>query len=283
MHFTVIGDRGMFGQEMYSLLQSAGETVSGFNRSTIDLSRSPQELADDIEKAEVIVNAVAFTGVDAAESRVDEARLVNGEYVGKLAQVALILDAKLMHVSTDYVFNGTALNPIKTQANTEPVNEYGFSKLLGEQLLSKSGARYQVFRTAWLYGASGNCFPKAVAKRLLEKGSCDVVSNQFGQPTWAKDLAEIVYRHSVEDFDEPVVHAVSSGSASWFEFAKEIASLLPNPDSYSVNPIPGSDLVREAKRPSYGVLDNTETVGPVIGNWLERWKIASPGVLSSIK
>jgi dTDP-4-dehydrorhamnose reductase len=283
MHFAVIGDKGMFGQEISSLLQSYGEQVSGFNRANLDLSSSPQDLAEVLIGAEVIVNAVAFTGVDAAEDNIGQADLVNGEYVGKLAQVALMLDAKLMHISTDYVFPGTAVSPIKTKASTRPVNAYGASKLLGEELISKSGARFQIFRTAWLYGATGGCFPKAIAKRLLETKSCDVVSDQFGQPTWTRDLSEVVYKHSLEDFNEPVVHAVSSGSASWFDFAQAVAASLPNPDIYTVNPIPSTDLIRRAKRPNYSVLDNTETSGPVIENWLDRWEIASAEILASIQ
>jgi dTDP-4-dehydrorhamnose reductase len=283
MHFAVIGDKGMFGQEMSSLLQSSGEQVSGFNRANLNLSGSPQDLAEVLAGVEVIVNAVAFTGVDAAEDNIAQADLVNGEYVGKLAQVALMLDAKLMHISTDYVFPGTAVSPIKTKASTTPVNAYGASKLLGENLLTKSGARFQIFRTAWLYGATGDCFPRAIAKRLFETNSTDVVNDQFGQPTWTRDLSEVVYQHSLEDYNEPVVHAVSSGSASWFDFAQAVAARLPNPDIYTVNPISSTDLIRRAKRPNYSVLDNTETAGPVIENWLDRWKIASAEILASIQ
>jgi dTDP-4-dehydrorhamnose reductase len=282
MRFAVIGDRGMFGQEISALLQSSGEQIWGFNRTNMDLSSSAQELSEVIAKADVIINAVAFTNVDAAEGSTAQARLVNGEYVEKLAQVGLILDAKIVHISTDYVFSGSAPTPIGTRAITRPINAYGASKLYGEQLLSNSGARFQIFRTAWLYGATGDCFPKAIAKNLLETGRCDVVNDQLGQPTWTRDLAEVVYKHCLEEYDETLVHAVASGSASWFEFAQAIASCLPNPESYKINSISSTDLVSRAIRPSFSVLDNSQTTGPVIGNWLERWKVASPQILASI-
>lgn len=282
MNFAVIGDKGMFGQEMSSLIESFGKQVARLNRSNFDLSRSPKDLAEVIGRADFIINAVAFTGVDAAEYNIEKARLVNGEYVGKLAEVALILDAKLMQISTDYVFPGSAVYPIKTSAHTQPVNAYGSSKLLGEQLLMRSGSRFQIFRTAWLYGARGDCFPKAIAKKVLELGSCDVVNDQFGQPTWAKDLAKVVYTHCIENYDEPVVHAVASGSASWFEFAKAIVADLPDSEGFTVRPLASHELIGQAKRPNFSILDNTETAGPIIGNWMERWKIAAPEILASI-
>jgi dTDP-4-dehydrorhamnose reductase len=283
MRFAVIGDRGMFGQEVFALLQSSGEQTSGFNRTNLDLSSSPQKLSEVIAEADVIINAVAYTNVDGAEDSIPHARLVNGEYVGKLAEVALILNAKIVHISTDYVFSGNVPTPSRTRTATRPINAYGASKLHGEKLLSKSGSRFQIFRTAWLYGSTGNCFPKAIAKKLLETGSCEVVSDQFGQPTWTRDLAEVVYKHCLEEYDEPFVHAVPSGSASWFDFAQAIASCLPRPESYNVKSILSTDSDRTAIRPKFSVLDNTETSGPIIGHWLDRWKVASPQILASIE
>jgi len=283
MLFAVVGDKGMFGQDMFSLLQANGQNVLGFNRSNLDLGISVEELARAIGGVDVIINAVAFTKVDSAENHQAEANLVNGELAGKLAVVSKQLRARFMHVSTDYVFPGTASSPIKTTDQTSPLSAYGRSKLLGESLVSQSGASYQIFRTAWLFGARGNCFPKSIAKKLLDVGRVDVVSDQFGQPTWTKDLAEVIYQHSLNEFSEPIVHATSSGSASWFDFAEAIANSLPNPTGYKVRPISSSDLELQAIRPGYSVLDNTETEGPIIGNCFERWKVAAPEILASIE
>jgi dTDP-4-dehydrorhamnose reductase len=283
MLFAVIGDKGMFGQDMYSLLKSKSEEVVGFNRSNLDLTQSAETLAKAITRADVVINAVAYTKVDEAEDNQAEANLVNGEYAGKLAQVAKLLGAKLIHISTDYVFPGTSSSPIKNTNQTSPVNAYGQSKLLGESLISQSGARYQIFRTAWLFGARGNCFPKSIAKKLYAAGEVDVVDDQFGQPTWTKDLAEVIYRHSLNDYSEPIVHASASGAGSWFDFAEAIADSLPNPTGYKVRRISSSDLELRVKRPGYSVLDNTDTEGPIIGNWLDRWRVAAPEMLASIK
>jgi dTDP-4-dehydrorhamnose reductase len=219
MLVAVIGDRGLFGREMYSLLLSKGDKVVGFNRSNLELSQSWEELTDTISRADVLINAVAYTQVDETGNNNDEARLVNGEYDGKLARVAKALGAKFVQISTDYVFPGDSRVPISTDSPTSPINEYGASKLLGERLVAESGADYQIFRTAWLYGAGGNCFPRTIAKNLLDRGVVEVVNDQIGQPTWSRDLAEVIYSHIHNPQNERVVHAVASGSASWFEFA----------------------------------------------------------------
>ena len=283
MLVAVIGDKGLLGKDLTSLLLSKGDKVVGFSRSNLDLSISSDELADEISQADVIINAVAYTQVDAAEDHKDEARLVNGVYAGKLAQVAKTLRAKFIQISTDYVFPGDSSVPIATNDPTSPSNEYGASKLLGEQLVAESGADYQIFRTAWLYGAGGNCFPKAIAKRLLESGHVEVVNDQIGQPTWSKDLAHVIYSHIHNPFNERIVHAVSSGSTSWFGFAEAIASSVPGLPAFTIQPISSLYLENRVVRPAFSALDNTGTSGPIIGNWLDRWKVAAPEILSSIQ
>jgi dTDP-4-dehydrorhamnose reductase len=268
---------------MFSLLLSKGDKVIGFNRSNLDLAQSQEGLTETLSRADVLINTVAYTQVDAAEHNTDEARLVNGEYAGKLARVAKALGAKFIQISTDYVFAGDWSVPISKDSPTSPINEYGASKLLGEQLVAESGADYQIFRTAWLYGAGGKCFPRTIAKRLLEGGAVGVVSDQIGQPTWSKDLAEVIYSHIHNSHNERVVHAVASGSASWFDFAAAVASSLPGPQTFQIKPISSLSPAKGAVRPSYSVLDNTGTDGPIIGNWLDRWKVAAPEVLSSIE
>jgi dTDP-4-dehydrorhamnose reductase len=268
---------------MYSLLLSRGDNVVGFNRSNLDLSQTSEGLTEAIFRADVLINAVAYSQVEAAEDNKDEARLVNGEYAGKLARVAKALGAKFIQISTDYVFPGDSRVPISTDSPTSPINEYGTSKLLGEQLVAESGADYQIFRTAWLFGAGGKCFPRTIAKRLIGGGEVKVVNDQIGQPTWSRDLAEVIYSHVHKPFNERVVHAVASGSASWFDFAEAIASSLPGSQTFQVKPISSLSPAKGAVRPAYSVLDNTATNGPIIGNWLDRWKVAAPEVLSSIQ
>ena len=282
MQFAVIGNQGMFGRDMSDFLSERGETVSGFNRSNLDLSGSVDSLAKVISGADVIVNCVAFTAVDSAEKQGAQANLVNGEYAGKIALVAKSIGARFAHLSTDYVFSGQSRVPVKVSTPLSPINAYGASKALGEELIEQSGAEFQIFRTAWLYGASGNCFPKSIAKMLLSGGVVNVVDDQVGQPTWTKDLARVVYAHSVNNYSEKYVHAVSSGQATWFDFAQAVAKRLPDSRSYRVERIKSSELNLEATRPPFSVLDNSDTKGPVIGDWADRWEIAAPEILQSL-
>jgi dTDP-4-dehydrorhamnose reductase len=283
MKFAVVGNLGMLGQEIESVLIGKGHQVLGFNRTNLDLTRPTEAIAESLGDADVLVNTMAYTMVDQAEDNEELANLINGEYAGKLAQVARVVDAKFMHVSTDYVYSGTDAAPISTNAKPSPVNAYGRSKLLGEELVALSQAKYQIFRTAWLYGATGGCFPKSIIKKCFSEGSANVVNDQFGQPTWTRDVAEVIYAHSIDNYAEPIVHAVSSGSASWFDFARVIVYSDRFDGSKIINPTPSSELDLRAIRPRYSVLDNSQTVGPVIGNWLDRWKRASDSIFDSIK
>lgn len=282
MRFAVIGNQGMFGRDMFDFLSERGEKVSGFNRSNLDLSGSVDSLAKVISGADVIVNCVAFTAVESAEKQGAQANLVNGEYAGKIALVAKSIGARFAHLSTDYVFSGQSRVPVKVSAPLSPINAYGESKAFGEELIEQSGAAFQIFRTAWLYGVSGNCFPKSIAKKLLAGEVANVVDDQVGQPTWTKDLARIVYAHSVNNYSESYVHAVSSGQATWFDFAQAVAKRLPDSGNYRVERIKSSELNLEATRPVFSVLDNSNTKGPVIGDWADRWQIAAPEILESL-
>jgi dTDP-4-dehydrorhamnose reductase len=273
MRFAVVGSRGMFGAEMLDLLGSRGKQVTGFHRGSMDLSVSPQVLSEKLSGFDVIVNAVAYTAVDKAESEVELANLVNGEYAGKLALAAALVGAKIIHISTDYVFDGSADTPYSTLSPTNPKTAYGNSKLLGERLVSESGADYTIFRTAWLYGRFGRCFPKVIFEKHLNNEVLKVVNNQVGQPTWTKDLATQVLAFSELAETPTIVHAVSSGVATWFDFAKEVVG------DYFVEPVSSSEFITAAKRPSYSVLDNSSSLVQPIENWRQRWEIAKSEVL----
>jgi dTDP-4-dehydrorhamnose reductase len=283
MRFAVIGSQGMFGSEMVLFLKSQGQQVQGFSRDNIDLDSSINELAAKLSGFDLVINAVAYTAVDRAESEPEMANRVNGEYPEKLAKVSKIMDARFFHISTDYVFDGLATTPYKTNEPRNPQGAYGRSKALGEEQVESSGANYTIFRTAWLYGAHGNCFPKTMFQKASQGQVIKVVSDQIGQPTWTKDLAEVAIAHSLNNFGERIVHAVSSGQASWYEFALAInESLLAGQDS-EIRPVRSSDYPATVKRPMYSVLENAKTCGPIVGNWLDRWEIAAPEVLGSVQ
>jgi dTDP-4-dehydrorhamnose reductase len=276
MRFAVIGDRGMFGTEMVQLLQAKNEQVTGFNRDSINLDAAVELLAQVLKDFDVIINAVAYTAVDKAESEPELAKKINGEYAGKLARVASQVGAKFMHISTDYVFEGSSEKPYSVNDAVNPQSVYGESKLLGEELVASSGANYIIFRTAWLYGKNGRCFPKAIFEKASRGEALKVVSDQLGQPTWTRDLAQQVFAFSKLESAPRIVHAVSSGQASWFDFAKEIVG------DYPIESVSSGDFLTAAKRPKFSVLDNSSNDIPPIGHWLERWRIAKAEVLEVV-
>jgi dTDP-4-dehydrorhamnose reductase len=281
----VIGNTGMLGSDLEQQLLSSGHKAIGFNRSNLDLSKSPSELAQEISaqgKFDVLVNCAAYTAVDKAESEPDQAMLVNGEYAGKLALVAKELGSRFVHISTDYVFDGSSDTPYQPEHKTNSQSVYGRSKLAGEIAVRESGADYQIFRTAWLYGANGPCFPKTVQRVLGQAGSIKIVADQIGQPTWTLDLAKLIIAHSkLDQAARPrIVHGTASGQASWFAFASVIATSLGYDPEKVVQPISTVDYPTPAKRPAYSVLDNQNETGLVIGNWRERWQEAAGLVLA---
>jgi dTDP-4-dehydrorhamnose reductase len=281
MIFAVIGNKGMFGSEFVALLQDRGLPVAGFNRSNLDIENSSTEdLGIVFRDFDVIVNAVAYTAVDKAELEMYEANTVNAIYAGKLAQAAALAGVKFMHISTDYVFDGAGSRPYRAADQVDPQNEYGRSKALGEKLVAESGADYTIFRTAWLYGKFGKCFPKSIASILENKDSARVVDDQVGQPTWTRDLAEQVLAFANLENAPKIVHAVSSGQGSWADFAREVAKSL-GLESASIVGISTIEYPTPAKRPAWSVLDNSSDLVEPIGDWRERWLVAADEILGS--
>jgi dTDP-4-dehydrorhamnose reductase len=277
MRFAVIGNRGMLGSEMMLVLADRGHEVLGLNRETLNLEASIESIAGVLEGVDAVVNAVAYTAVDKAESEIELANVVNGDYAGKLARASKIVGAKCLHLSTDYVFDGNSETPYTTSAIPNPQGAYGRSKLLGEKLVEESGANYTIFRAAWLYGAYGRCFPKVMHEKALRGDPLRVVDDQFGQPTWTKDLAEQILSYAQLDNAPAIVHSVSSGKASWLDFATEIVGEHP------IEPVSSREFVTAAKRPKFSVLDNSSDLVAPIGDWKERWFLAKDDVLGLLK
>jgi dTDP-4-dehydrorhamnose reductase len=277
MRFAVIGNRGMLGSEMMLVLANRGHEVLGLNRETLNLDDSIDSIARQLESFDAVVNAVAYTAVDKAESEIELANLVNGDYAGKLARASKIVDGKFLHLSTDYVFDGNSEIPYSTDAIPNPQGAYGRSKLLGEKLVEESGANYTIFRTAWLYGAHGRCFPKVMHEKALRGDPLRVVNDQFGQPTWTKDLAEQILSYAQLDNAPAIVHCVSSGKASWFDFATEVVG------DYPIEPVASGEFVTAAKRPKNSVLDNSSDLVAPIADWKQRWLAAKDDVLGLLK
>ena len=272
----------MLGREFQRSLSA--ESFGAFTRANLDLESSVDDLAGQLEGYDVILNCTAYTAVDLAETHEDEANHVNGELVAKLGAVAKVVGAKLIHYSTDYVFDGENRangQPYQTTTPRNPQNAYGRSKALGERLLEDSGSDFTIIRTAWLYGEFGKCFPKTIANLLESRDSIKVVSDQLGQPTWTRDLAEYTLRFLTVGASETHLHGVASGSGTWFDFASEVALALGKNPGETVFPVKSSEFPTPAKRPAFSVLDNrTDGIVP-IGDWRDRWHEAASQILAA--
>jgi dTDP-4-dehydrorhamnose reductase len=272
----------MLAADVVRILGERAAQVRALSRSELDITDAAS-VAEHILDVDVVVNCAAYTAVDAAESDVEAARRVNGIGPGLLAQACLKTGARLVQVSTDYVFDGIASAPYAEDAAPAPRSVYGSTKLAGEEAVSTSGADALIVRTAWLYGASGPCFPKTIAKAGAARGALQVVNDQIGQPTWTRDLAEFVVSLIEAEVPAGVYHGTASGQASWFEFAREICASAGLGDIVSA--VPSSAYPRPAPRPAWSVLghDASERLGVAsIGPWLERWRVAAPEVLAAV-
>jgi dTDP-4-dehydrorhamnose reductase len=281
MRWAVVGSNGMFGREMLEYLSAKNQSAVGFDRASIRAESSVDEISSLISGFDVLVNAAGFTAVDLAETELFEANSVNAIFAGKLAQAAAQADVRFIHISTDYVFDGNATQPYKVTDQVDPKTAYGESKALGEKLVAESGADYLILRTAWLYSAGGKNFAKTIASILKSQGQARVVGDQIGQPTWAADLARVVFDVAQLKEMPRIVHATSSGSGSWADFAREIAGTL-GMASDSVIEVSSAEFETAAKRPAYSVLDNSSALIEPIGDWRERWIAAAPHMLREL-
>ncbi len=231
-------------------------------------------------KIDHCINCAAYTAVDKAEAEKDAALLINGEATGHLASVCKQHGATFIHISTDYVFDGTATTPYLEHHPTGPVGSYGISKLKGEELAQVNNPASVIIRTSWVYSSFGNNFVKTMLRLMKERESINVVSDQTGRPTYAADLAQaimqIIHESTASNKPAPgIYHFSNTGDAvSWFEFAMAIKELSGS--KCLVNPIPTSAYPTPAKRPGYSVMDTKKietTFGIAIPDWrssLER-------------
>jgi len=265
---VIVGSTGMLARAFSEELRRRHANFRVVDLPDFDL-RDPASIERAItERDTLVVNCGAFTDVDGAEAREDEAREINGTGVGALAARCRQVGARLVHYSTDYVFSGDASTPYPVDHPRQPINAYGRTKAVGEELLEASGADYLLIRTSWLYAPWGKNFVLTMRSLMAEKPEVRVVSDQVGRPTSAQYLAERTLS-LIEHNARGTFHVTNGGFCSWHDFAAAIASY-----EYSkcrVLPCTAAEFDRPAKRPAYSVFDLSKTdalIGPSL-DWRE--------------
>ena len=282
----LIGSSGQLGRELQNTL--ASHDIIAVARPTIDLAQpdSLRQLVKEI-KAQVIINAAAYTAVDKAESEPELATAINATAPGILGEAAQQLEAFLIHISTDYVFNGHQSHPYQEKDTTNPLNVYGKTKLAGEQAVRHSCDRHLIIRTAWVYGSGGNNFVKTMLRLGAEREEVRVVADQIGSPTWARDLAialALVIPHLSPEI-AGTYHYTNSGVASWYDFAIAIfeeAQHLGFPLKVQrVSALATADYPTAAQRPAYSVLA-CEKISKVLGTSRPYWRFSLRQMLAEL-
>lgn len=270
------GITGQLGQELSPILQAVGE-VTRCDRQTLDLA-NPDSIRHVMAtvKPQVVVNCAAYTAVDKAETEPDLAMAINGTGVGILAAECHQLGARLIHVSTDYVFDGTQSHPYRETDTTHPLGQYGASKLAGEEAIHQVGGDAIILRTAWVYGngGSGN-FVKTMLRLGAQREELGVVTDQVGSPTWTGDLAAAIASMVQLAIPSGTYHYTNSGVASWYDFAIAIfeeAQALNFPlQIQRVKPISTEEYPTPARRPAYSVL-SLGKIAATLGTYPPHWR-----------
>lgn len=271
----VTGSGGQLGMELwklsgqypdYNFLFTTKENLPVDNFDTVKYFFEQQQVHH-------CINCAAYTAVDKAESEKEKAFFINGDAAGNLAAVCKAHQAQFIHISTDYVFDGTASIPYKEEDRISPVNMYGQSKLRGEELVLNNNPAAIIIRTSWVYSFFGNNFVKTMLRLLTEKESVNVVNDQFGSPTYAADLAAaimtIIDKGSEEETPSGIFNYCNEGVITWYQFAKAIKKYTHS--KCVINPVTTAEYPTAAKRPQYSVLD-TSKIKRTFGITIPAWK-----------
>ena len=258
MNILVTGCKGQLGTELQKL--AAGDANHHWlftDVDTLDIcNKTAVEACFDEHHIEVCVNCAAYTAVDKAEDEPELAMLINSFAPKVLADACLRHDALLMHISTDYVFDGKADRPYLVDDSVDPQSVYGSTKAEGERLIRESGCNYMIVRTAWLYSSVGKNFVKTMLMLGDTKDEINVVADQKGCPTWAHDLAIALVALLNKNGKEPVhetFHFTNEGEITWYDFATAVMGI--GGKACKVNPITTDQYPTKAKRPAYSVLN----------------------------
>ncbi len=282
MKILITGAKGQLGNEIIDIINSGSAEIGSISENiknskiiALDINELDITKLDDVRNIigkynpDVVINCAAATNVDNCESNEDVAFKINALGPRNLAIISEEIGAKLVQVSTDYVFSGEGNSPLKEYELTAPTSVYGKTKLLGEKYVSEFSSKYFIVRTAWLYGYIGHNFVYTMMRVGKEKESINVVNDQRGNPTHANDLAYHILK-LIETDEYGVYHCTGKGECTWYDFAKKIMEL--NKLNCKVNPCTSNEYKTPAKRPAYSSLDNMmlrNTVGDEMREWDE--------------
>ncbi len=285
MKILVTGAKGQLGRETVLALQAEGETVVAIGREELDFS-NPEQVAEGIanHRADWVINCAAYTQVDKAEEDREQAFLVNRDSARAVAEGVQSSGGRLLHVSTDFIFDGDQSHPYKEEDAANPLGVYGHSKWEGEKEVQDVLPNALIVRTAWVYGVHGHNFVKTILRVAAERDELCVVDDQIGTPSWTADIFRAMW--SLIKADVTGTYNFSNeGVASWFDFAQEIvfqAKQLGMPVKVEqVTPIPTEEYPLPAKRPAYSVM-NKGKIRSVLDYNIPHWRQSLTSMLKQM-
>jgi dTDP-4-dehydrorhamnose reductase len=267
MRILVTGAAGMLGTDVCNAATDAGLELLAYDRARLDVSDAAAvEAATRRAGPDVVINCAAWTDVDGAEASPEDALSVNEGGAANVARAAAGCGAWTVHVSTDYVFDGSKSDPWLESDPVAPMSEYGRTKLAGERAVAREAPdRHTIVRSSWLFGAVGRCFPKTILRLAADRDQLTVVADQIGCPTFTPHLAHALIDLGRDQRLPGVVHVAADGQCSWFEFASEIVAAAQLPTR--IKPGETSEMPRPAPRPAYSVLRSERPDAPTLPDW----------------
>lgn len=281
----VIGAGGQLGQCLKAVAEINGISEISYAKQNEANILDQQQLNQflGVQKPTYVINCAAYTAVDLAEDETDKADAINQKGAANLAEACKAHKATLIHVSTDFVFEGNKVKLLNETDATCPVNIYGRTKLDGENAIASTLKEHYILRTSWLYSEFGNNFVKTILKLAVQRDVLNIISDQVGSPTYGIDLASAIFTIITNDKKQyGIYHYSNEGVTSWFDFATAIFSLSEK--NLKVNPIPGSAYQTKAKRPGFSVMDKTkikETFNLEIPYWRNSLEVCIKNLTSN--
>lgn len=278
----LFGAAGQVGSDCLQALSDKGYSVEAVTRQSLDFADAEAVAAKVLSlKPEIVINACAYTAVDKAETEIELADKVNHLSVAALAEACATLAIPLIHLSTDYVFDGTRSSPYREDSSVNPVSVYGKTKLAGERVIQEKSDRYIILRTSWVFGEQGHNFVKTMLRLGKDRDQLKVVNDQLGRPTYVGDIVSCLV-HCVAQYEQDkilpwgIYHCCSEGETSWYGFAKAIFAEAKAQGLIAREPevlaIPSSEFPTPAPRPAYSVL-STEKLDQFMSSPLPHWQV----------